>query len=146
MQKRSALLLAALLAVCAHANARDDRKMYPVQAALESAAAQGKLDKDVRLFFGDQKHPAVAKKIGEWGTNKKTNAFNKTDKEACQWVFLSAVLALQERARQEGGDAVVNIESNYKNIQTRSDTEYMCGAGAVMAGVALKGTVVRLAQ
>ena len=40
-------------------------------------------------------------------------------------------------------DAVVNIESNYKNRQFSSETEFECGAGAIMAGVALKGTLVK---
>jgi uncharacterized protein YbjQ (UPF0145 family) len=54
------------------------------------------------------------------------------------------VIALQQRARKEGGNAVINIVSNYKNVVTSSDTEYVCGAGALMAGVAFKGRVVRL--
>lgn len=118
--------------------------MYPIADALQTPAAQDKLDKEIRLYFGNQPHPAIAQRIGEWGTNKKTNAFNKTDKEACEWTFLSAVLELQERARKEGGNAVINIKSNYKNTLTSSETEYMCGNGALMSGVALKGTVVNL--
>lgn len=47
-------------------------------------------------------------------------------------------------AHNQGGNAVVNIKSNHKNIETVSDTDYLCGAGNVMAGVALKGTVVEL--
>jgi len=126
------------------AAARDTHHMFPVQPALSTPAALEKLDKGVKLFFGNQKHPKAATDFGEWATNKKTNAFNKSDREACEWVFLSAVLELQERARKQGGNAVINIKSNYKNIETVSDTEYMCGAGALMAGVALKGTVVKL--
>lgn len=126
------------------AQARDDHNMYPISDALKTSAAEEKLDKNTRLFFGDQKTPGIARRIGEWGTNKKTNAFNKTDREACEWTFLSAVLELQERARKEGGNAVINIKSNYKNHLTSSATEYMCGNGALMAGVALKGTVVKL--
>lgn len=142
-----AALLAALLVFGASpdASARDDRHMFPIKEALESASDE-KLDDGIKLYFGNQKHPPVAQKIGEWATNKKTNAFGKSDETACKWVFLSAVIALQERARKEGGDAVINIRSNYKNIKTASDTEYMCGAGNVVAGVALVGTVVKLAK
>ena len=35
---------------------------------------------------------------------------------------------------------------NYKNSERSSETEYMCGNGAVMSGVALKGKVVKLAK
>jgi uncharacterized protein YbjQ (UPF0145 family) len=56
------------------------------------------------------------------------------------------VIALQERARKQGGNAVVNIVSNYKNVITSSETEYVCGAGGLIAGVALKGRVVNLGR
>jgi hypothetical protein len=61
-------------------------------------------------------------------------------------VFLTVVLALRDRAVSEGGDAVVNIKSYYKKNEVVSDSEYECHAGAFVAGVALKGTVVKLAQ
>lgn len=141
--KRLALLVCfATLAL--PAAARDDHNLYPLKDALNTPAAQQKLDKNVKLYFGNQRHPKVAKSLGEWRTNKKTNAFNKSDKEACEWVFLSAALELQERAVKEGGNAVINIKSNYKDRETTSDNQYTCGNGALMAGVALKGTVVRL--
>jgi len=141
------LLLSVLAASLSYpAFARDDVNTFPIKDALENAAAQSKLDKDVKLFFGAQKHPKPAKTLGEWKTNKKTNAFGKSDKEACEWVFLGAVLELQERAKKEGGDAVVAIKSNYKNHEHSSEANYTCGAGALMAGVALKGTVVKLSN
>ncbi|POB08294.1 excinuclease, partial [Vibrio vulnificus] len=77
-------------------------------------------------------------------TNKKTNAFNKTDEEACNWVFLSAMIVLKERAIKEGGNAVVDIKSNYKNNLTSSVDTFQCGAGTMVAGVALTGKVVKL--
>jgi hypothetical protein len=135
-----------LILSSAAATARDDHKMFPLDDALNTPAAKEKLDSSVKLYFGNQRHPKVAKAIGEWGTNKKTNAFGKSDKAACEWVFLSAILTMQERARSEGGDAIINIRSNYKNIETSSETDYMCGAGAVIAGVAFKGEVVKLAK
>mgnify|MGYP000936543396 CR=1 FL=1 len=142
--KRVLPLLATLLLAPSAAQARDEHLSLPIKDALETPAAQSKLDKDVKLYFGKQKHPKPAKTLGEWKTNKKTNAFNKSDKAACEWVFLSAVLELQERARKEGGNAVINIRSNYKSHEKSSETEYTCGAGALMAGVAFKGTIVRL--
>ncbi|CAG0961144.1 hypothetical protein MTYP_00735 [Methylophilaceae bacterium] len=137
------VIIAALLA-STNVMARDDQKMHPLEDALNTPAAKEKLDPEIKLYFGENKHPKVATEIGEWKTNKKTNAFNKSDKDACEWTFLSAVLELQERARKEGGNAVINIKSNYKNKETSSETEYMCGSGALMSGVALKGTVVKL--
>ncbi|HYL24294.1 MAG TPA: excinuclease ABC subunit A, partial [Burkholderiales bacterium] len=96
--------------------------------------------------FGRQPKLKVAKTIGEYTSNKKTNAFNKSDQEACDIAFISAAVSLQQRAKQEGGNAVVNIHSVYKNDKFESPTEYLCGAGALMAGVALRGTVVTLGE
>ena len=49
-----------------------------------------KLDPGIRLYFGRQKTPAVEKSIGEWTSNKKTNAASKSDQEACEIAFVSA--------------------------------------------------------
>lgn len=125
-----------------HAYARDTVNTYPVDEALKSEP--GKISDDIGLYFAGQQHPAVLKTMGEFATNKKTNAFGKSDLQACQHVFLSAVIELQERARKEGGNAVINIKSNYKNQLSSSATQFTCGAGAVIAGVALVGDVVTL--
>lgn len=98
----------------------------------------------VTFYFGNSPHPAVVQEFGEFRTNKKTNAFNKSDIEACKWVFRSAILALHQRAVSVGANAVVNIRSNYKNNVEVSDTDYTCGAGGVMAGVALIGDFVKV--
>nr|WP_239007862.1 excinuclease ABC subunit A [Burkholderia anthina] len=124
------------------AHARDTIRDYPIAAALKSEA--GKLDDGVVLYFGDQPHPRVIKSYGSFATNKKTNAFGKSDEAACEHVFLSAVIELQARARKEGGNAVVGIRSNYRNVSRSSTTEYTCGAGAIVAGAALTGEVVTL--
>lgn len=96
----------------------------------------------VTFYFGASAHPTIVKNFGEYRTNKKTNAFNKSDEEACRWVFRSAILQLHKKAVSLGANAVVNIRSNYKNNLTVSDTEYTCGAGGLMAGVALIGDFV----
>src|SRR5919197_1271899 len=143
--KRGTLALVTIVAIAAATPsfARDDRLKFPVQAALAKGQSyKEKLDPSIKLFFGAQKTPAVVKKIGEWTSNKKTNAANKSDQEACEVAFISAVVSLQDRARREGGNAVVNITSVYKNEPFTSPKEYMCGAGTFMAGVALRGTVV----
>lgn len=145
MNKAAVLGIATLLAMPLAANARDTHHKFPIQTALEQPAAKDKLDSDIQYYFADQKHPKVAKDFGEYATNKKTNAFGKDDDEACRWVFLSAMLELQERARKLGADGVINIRSNYKNNEFSSQTEYECGAGFLMAGVALKGDFVKFA-
>jgi hypothetical protein len=132
------------LLLAAPAQSRDDRLHLPIKDALESPAAAGKIDQNVKMFFGSQAYP---KAVGEYGTftsNKKTNFFNKSDKEACEIAFLSAIIALQERAKKEGGNAIVGIISVYRNVDFSSETEYECGAGNVTGGVSLRGRVAKL--
>ena len=141
----AAFVTLAIIAMSQKTVARDDRLMFPTGDALSTVAAQSKLQ-GIDFYFGDQKHPEVLKDFGEFNTNKKTNAFNKSDKQACEWAFLSALLQLQERARNLGANAVINIRSNYRNNEVVSETEYQCGAGHIFAGVALKGRIVKLAK
>lgn len=42
-----------------------------------------------------------------------------------------------------GADHVDGIVSNYKKMEYSSPTEYECHVGGVVAGVALKGTLVK---
>ncbi|PLZ04488.1 excinuclease ABC subunit A [Burkholderia sp. WAC0059] len=122
--------------------ARDTIESYSVDEALHSEP--GIVEDDVALYFAGQPHPAVANSLGEAATNRKTNALGKGDEPACQHVFLSAVRALQDRARRDGGNAVIDIRSNYRGDETSSPTTFVCGAGVFVAGVALKGEVVTL--
>nr|WP_223959001.1 excinuclease ABC subunit A [Burkholderia diffusa] len=124
------------------AHARDTINDYPIESALKSE--EGKLDNGIALYFGDQAHPRVIKSYGSFATNKKTNSFGKSDEAACQHVFLSAVIELQARARKEGGNAVIGIKSNYRNVLRSSAAEFTCGAGAIVAGAALTGEIVTL--
>ena len=142
--KHTFTLLVALLLICSHASARDTKLMLPIDEAFESPDYAAKLGEDIKFYFGEQQHPAVEKKIGVYTTSKKTNNFHKVDKESCEWVLLSALITLKERAQQVGGDAVVNIRSYYDKIEMSSATEFECHAGKLMAGVALKGDVVKL--
>jgi len=138
-----AVVTGVVIAVSA-VQARDTRLRLPIADALGTADAKARLDSGVKLFFGDQEHPKPARSFGTVTTNKKTNFFNKSDKEGCEWTFLSAMLSLQERARRDGGDAVINIKSIYRGGNLSSATEYECGAGALMGGVSFQGEVVKL--
>jgi hypothetical protein len=131
------------LAVAAPASARDDVVTFSIADVVNNPQYAARLQ-GVKYFFADQAHPAVDKDLGEFQSNKKTNAFGKSDKDACEWAFLSALLSFHDRALAEGGDAVVNIQGFYKKQEFRSDTQFQCGAGATVAGVTLKGTVVKL--
>lgn len=144
MQIRVALLTAALLLAPTLADARETMLKLSIQDALNGQYKEkAALATDIELLFGSQKPAGKATNIREVSTSRKTNAVGKSDAEACQWALFSALKALQDEARGMGGKAVVNIVSNYKHQVFESDTEFECGAGAIMAGVALKGTVIK---
>jgi len=126
------------------ADARDTHQKFPLESALAKANASGKLAPGIKLFFGKQSYPKPTTQLGQARTNKKTNFFNKSDLEGCEWAFLSAMISLTQYAQQVGGNAVVNIRSNYKNVEFSSETEYECGAGNVTGGTAFIGDVVKL--
>jgi uncharacterized protein YbjQ (UPF0145 family) len=146
MKKVICFLLIGMLQMSSVAYARDTIGDYSIEEALNLDQSKSALGQDVKFYFGDQSHGKVIKTFGEFTTSKKTNAFNKTDKAACQWAFLSAMVSLKERAVREGGNAVINIKSNYRNHLTSSNTTFQCGAGAIIAGVALVGTVVKIGK
>ena len=139
-----ALSLSLVTAWPAHAS--DRKHLLPIASGLENKEAQAKLDGSIKFFFGAQTHPAILTKLGTDISNRKTNAFGKADETACNWAFLSAMIALQNRAKQLGANAVVNIVSYYKKIVMSSETEFECHAGAIISGVALKGEFVKIAD
>ncbi|CAM3693700.1 excinuclease ABC subunit A [Rheinheimera salexigens] len=142
---KTKLVLAAALSTVffsAAATARDDIQTLPLADIIGTDKAKQAL-LDVPFYFAGQNHATVMSNWGEISTNKKTNGLGKSDQEACQWVLLSAIKALQDAAQKRGYDAVVNIRSNYKNNEFTSTTEFQCGAGRIMAGVALKGELVK---
>ncbi len=138
------VLLLAAVASSMPAQARDERLRFPIDAALNSPTGKEKLTPEVKLFFGAQKFPKPQKDYGTFVANKKTNGFATSDQSACQTAFLSALISLQDRARKMGGNAVVHIHSYYKRDEVSSETDYECGAGGFVSGVALIGDVVSL--
>jgi uncharacterized protein YbjQ (UPF0145 family) len=125
------------------AGARSTFHDFSVKAAKESDTGKAKLQK-IPFYMAGQKHPGVAKDLGVFTANRRTNAFGKADEAACEIAFLSAIIALQSRAQEMGGNAVVDIKSITKHNNLTSASEYRCAAGDVVANVVLTGRVVKL--
>ena len=124
--------------------ARDTVRNFPLQESITKGFAQGHLNNNVQLFFAGGDEPAILETLKNISTSRKTDGFGKSDETACEWAFFSALIALQNRALQEGGNAVINILSNYKNKEFSSDSLFQCGAGTFVVGVALKGTIAKI--
>lgn len=148
---KHALALAATALVCAGtlfstpAAARDTQYMLSFKELLASDEAKEKLDGSVRFYLSGEKMPKVLRKMASDVSNKKTNGVGKGDEAACRRAALSALIAFQDKAKSLGANAVVDMVSYYKKDTVRNAREYECHAGAVVVGVALKGTFAKVA-
>ncbi|AZN36319.1 excinuclease ATPase subunit [Iodobacter ciconiae] len=144
MKKFAILLIAGLLSTSAFA--RDTALNIPLADVLAMPEAEGKLDGSVKFYLAGQKTPKIIKKFSEDVTNQKTNAVGKSDEFGCKWAALSALIALQNSAKKEGANAVVNLVSYYKKNEVKNDSTIECHAGGFIIGVALKGSYAKVAQ
>jgi len=136
------LLLCALPGL---SQARDTALFLPFEKVVQQMTAEKKLDGSVKFYLaGVQPRGKVTVIDAGAVTNKKTNAFNKSDQEACEWVLQSALLTMQDAARKANANAVTNIVSYYKKNERKDPVNYECHAGAFVSGVALKGDLSRV--
>lgn len=131
----------AVLATGLSLSARDEVLYFSIDELLKSPKAAEALNPNISISFGSGTKGNILQK--GLMSNKKTNAFNKSDKEACEWALLSALKTFQERAVKEGGTKVINLTGFYKKQPFDSKTQFQCGAGALMAGVTLKGDIAK---
>jgi uncharacterized protein YbjQ (UPF0145 family) len=141
-----AFALVAMLGLAAPATARDSAVRVTLDSVVAQGRASGELDGTVAFYLAGAKTPKTQAAFGAATVNRKTNAFNKSDEDACRWVAISALAALQEAAKKRGANAVVGLVSNFKNKEWRDATLFECHAGGLMAGVAFKGTYARVAK
>ena len=127
-----------------YASAADVKKKFMIENAKMDSAARSVLEGDIKMYWGDQPYPKVIEKHGVFKTSKRTNGFMKDNEQACSHALASALLVFQDRALREGGNAVIGLVSNIKDIEEPSTTQYSCLVGAMMVNVALKGTVVTI--
>lgn len=144
--RSSVVISAALFCAVAWtpAIAADDIIQLDIAKAMATPDALAELDGSVKFYFGTQSHPAIAKHLGEAITNKKANGFGRNSTRGCDRAFLNGLIQMQQRAKDLGGNAVVNLNSYYKKQEVVSTTTVECHSGLLMDGVALKGEIVKL--
>ncbi|MDR0440926.1 MAG: excinuclease [Candidatus Accumulibacter sp.] len=140
--KKSLLALSAsvVLAVPVTVVARDTTHYLDFQSVVQAAIADGQIDGTVKFYLKGQRVPGkVAKTFAEAVSNKKTNAFGKTDEVACDWALRSVLVSFQENAKKNGANAVVDLVSYYRKSEHADPAKFECHAGTAVAGVAMKG-------
>lgn len=148
------LLGAALLAVAGVASARNERLLLPIEPAMRSPGTRALLGGDIALRFG-----AASASPGEMGfvvvhavadpfgpPNGGGARVRRADDVVCLDAFRKALMDMQQRARTQGGTAVVGIVSNYNNMVMDSPHVYECHIGHSRGVVDLRGVVSRGAQ
>jgi len=139
---------AATLMLCALpglSQARDTVLYLPFDKVVAEAISSKKIDGSVKFYLaGNTPKGSISVVSPGAVTNKKTNAFNKTDTEACEWAAQSAIITLHEAAKKMGANAVTNIVSFYKSNERKDASTYECHAGAIIGGVALKGDLAKV--
>lgn len=139
------ILFAALaaFATTTPASARDTTLHLDASEVLDPSYSKNSLDGSVRFYFAGQQTPAVLSDMGRGRTSRKTNAVGKSDAQACRWVMLTALAALQAEAKSRGANAVIGITSAHT---FSSPTQFECHAGGIMAGVSLQGRYAKVAD
>ena len=134
-----ATLLSMTVLIPSLSQARDTVHMLPFDTIVQKMTTENKLDGSVKFYLAG--NTPSGKRVLQSGlvSNKKTNSFNKTDEEACNWALESALLSFQDSAKKAGANSVINIVSYYKKSEHSDKYNYECHAGALMAGTALKG-------
>ena len=138
--------LALLATVALPALARDTVLHIPLADVLAMPEAQGKLDPAVKFYLAGQATPKVERRFSTDVSNPKTNGVGKSDEFGCKWAALGALINLQNSAKREGANAVIDIVSYYKKNEYKSATDFECHAGAIIIGVALRGTYAKVAE
>jgi uncharacterized protein YbjQ (UPF0145 family) len=118
-------------------------KPYSITESLEFENYKERLQ-GVRFYFGNQSHPPVARTIGARTVSRKASTGgNRQPNAICARALASALLRLKSAALQSGGDAVINIKSNFRHREVSSETHFQCASGVWASGVVLKGTIVK---
>ncbi len=145
VRKLAAITTLLLCTVPGVSQARDTTLYLPFEKVVADMTRANKLDGSVKFYLsGNLPRGKVSVLSPGAVTNKKTNAFNKSDAEACEWALQSALLTLQDAAKKVGANAVTDIVSFYKSNVRKDASTYECHAGAFIGGVALKGDLSKV--
>lgn len=140
MKLKLALISMCLAAAAAPAaNAERDIQTWSIQEAMESQDFQDRLG-DFRFVWGDS---VSGERIRSTTTRKTTNGINKSDRGACEWALLSALIALKEQAESLGGTSVQGIKSTATGTPFSSTTEFQCITGWTNSRVYLEAEIMK---
>ncbi|WP_196239452.1 excinuclease [Dyella monticola] len=138
MKAKSLSIVALLAIVPGLALAKDKVVHFPFENAVIAATQSGKLDGTVKFYLAGSTPSGHVEVVSDYLlVTRRTNAFGKNDQKACDWALQSALIAMQEGAKEAGVNALVDIVSDFGS-EYRDSTNYECHVGTLMAEVSLK--------
>ena len=139
MKLKHIVLAAAVAALAPTAAAEKSIQTWSIQDAMSTAEFQERLE-GFQFVWGDT---VSGQRVGSTSVRRATNGVNKSDKRACEWALLSALIALKEDAIARGGTSVQGLKSNATGQPFSSTTEFQCITGFTNSRVYLEGEVVK---
>lgn len=132
-----------LLAMIPESHTRETEHFFEVSQAVTSKFGRTRLLEVPFYMNGQEGAPEATQSLGTWTQERSTWGVMRTDKRSCDVAFLSALIALQESAKKDGADAIVNLVSATRGKTTESPTHYRCISGATIAYVGLTGDIIK---
>jgi hypothetical protein len=121
-----------LLTLTSNVYAQGKVYKFSIRNALNDTRANTNVNPHIKLRFSDRHHKGKL-----LTTTRKTMHFGRSAQEACNRAFLSAIIALQRKARR----SVVDIYSYRFKRKYSSSSKYVCERGRMMTAVTLRGRV-----
>ena len=140
-----ALFAALVFSLLPSASQATNLMYMPFETVLSNAIRAGRLDGSVKFYLAGN-GPTANKQMLRMNviSDLGTNASNKSDRDACEWVLQSNLIKLQADAKRVGANAVTNIVSYYDQHVRKDLNTYECRVGIFVARVALRGDLVRI--
>ncbi len=138
-------IIAAFVIPAVTAHARNTEHFYSEEEAVEEGEGNAP-STSIPFYLEGQAHPPAVRVIGTWTANRPARGFLRSDEASCQVAFRPAIISLQKRAKDEGGNGIIDIVSVTRGKETSSSSDYRCVAGATVVHVALRGTVVEFVE
>ncbi len=146
-QRRLRLLAIATMAVllATQAAGRDTTVEISAHEAAQSSKGR-KFLLDVSFWMKGEPREHEGEPLKTSSVTRTSSAAMRTDRAACTSAFLDALKVLQQKALDAGGNAVVDVVSITQDVETESAKTFRCVAGAIVARVGLRATLVRLPE
>lgn len=114
-------------------------RSMPMPADVLSHNKQG-----VPLYFGDESHPSVKKRIETKEVRVRVAREMSGQDSTCNIALDRALQQLRDYASERHANAVVNVTTRFQRTETSSSKEYACGSSLNGSTLAVRGDVVQL--